>query len=515
LDRGSVRVIRGTVRLDTHTVRRGRTLRFDPKADTTLVMTGNLIVRGTLEMKPRAGVTHTIRFEGIDEGGFVGGGMDPLASDVGLWVLGNGRLDIRGRSRTGWNRTGQDPSWRSGDEILTTPFTRGDVATFAPYSGSLVSVSAPDGRALTQEAFNLTRSARIEGTPQGRTHIFIRSSAPQSIQYAAIRYVGPRQGALPDDNHLVLGRYGLHFHMCGAGSAGSIVRGVVIRDCGSHAFVPHLSDGITFSDCVAYELNEDAYWWDAPDRSNDIRYDHCMAAKLLPIPAYRGYNLTGFNLGLGTGLVANDCVVAGNQGNTAASGFEWPGNTNSNSGLVWAMTDCVAHNNTWAGIYIWHNDRSDHAVTDFTAFHNGRGVEHGSYGNVYHVDGLLTFSNGVGLVMHSLSIGTPPGESQLAYSNAKIYDGMLVVQHGISTTGVATVSGSIVSHVSVDERGGAAGSYDFVNCTTDGSSSLEPTDFTVKSFAPGSVYRVQDPNGTAYEVEADGSSTIIPTFFPY
>ena len=108
--------------------------------------------------------------------------------------------------------------------------------------------------------------------------------------------------------------------MCGDGSRGSQVVGTVVRDCGSHAFVPHKSNGISFTDCVAYDVNEDAYWWDAPDRSNDVHYQPLHGGQARPrSPVFRGYTLTGFNLGLGSGLVANDCVVAGNQGNTSAS----------------------------------------------------------------------------------------------------------------------------------------------------------------------------------------------------
>lgn len=511
--RHDIRVIRGTVRLSRHTVGEGRTLRFDPSVDTTLVMSGNLVVLGTLEMRPRKGVTHTLRFVDIDETEFVGGGMDVVAGDVGLWVMGNGRLNIRGEPRAGWNRTGTDPSWSRNDEIVATPFLAGDVSTFRPYSGTLADVSAPDGRVFTQEAFNLTRSVRIEGTPGGRTHIFIHSSARQSIRYAAIRYVGPRQGELPDNNDFVLGRYGLHFHMCGRGSEGSTVRGVVIRDCGSHAFVPHLSDGITFSDCIAYGVNEDAYWWDNPDRSNEIQYQHCMAARLVPIPSNRGYRLAGFNLGLGSGLVANDCVVAGNLGNTGASGFIWPKQTNSRSELVWTMTNCVAHNNKWSGIYFWHNDISHHTVTDFTSFYNRIGVEHGSYWNILHVDRLLTFSNNIGLVMHALSASE--SDDQMAYRDSRMYDGLAVGNHVVSTTGVAAFYGSVISRVWVEEERGSPSRFDFVSCTSDGSTSLEPAEFTVMHMVPDSAYRVQRGDGTAYQVNPNGTSTIISTFAPY
>ena len=301
-ERNGETVLRGTVRLSGHTVRAGHTLRFDPSSDTTLELTRNLVVDGTLEMKPNRGVRHTIRFVGIDEADFVGGGMDVLDTDVGLWVIGDGRLDIEGTPRAGWNRTGRDPTWMATDQILTTPFAPGDTKTFSPYSGHLASVTGPDGRVFTQEAFNLTRSVRIEGTPTGRSHVIIRSTAPQNIQYAAFRYMGPRTPVGGQAiSTAVLGRYGLHFHMCSDGSRGSVVRGVVVRDCGNHAFVPHMSDGITFRDCIAYNVNENAYFWDAGDPTNDTLWDHCMAAGLVPIPSFRGYTLAGFVLGMGRG----------------------------------------------------------------------------------------------------------------------------------------------------------------------------------------------------------------------
>jgi hypothetical protein len=194
VDRGDVTLVTGDGKVTSLTVPAGRTLRFDPDRNVTLELRGNLVVQGTLEMKPNRGFRHVLRFGGIDEEDFVGGGMRVLDSDVGLWVMGHGKLDIRGDPRAGWNRTGSDPTWKASDEILTTPFEPGDYTTFAPYQGAtgsspggLASVTGPDGRVFTQEAFNLTRSVRIEGTRHGRTHIFIRSSAPQSIRYAAIR----------------------------------------------------------------------------------------------------------------------------------------------------------------------------------------------------------------------------------------------------------------------------------------------------------------------------------------
>jgi hypothetical protein len=179
------------------------------------------------------------------------------------------------------------------------------------------------------------------------------------------------------------------------------------------------------------------------------------------------------------------------------------------------MTNCIAHNNTWAGIYFWHNDESYHVVSDFTAFHNHIGVEHGSYWNLLHLDNLLTFSNSAGVVMHALSVGSPPSAYQSMYADSQIHDGISVVNHVVPATGITSIVGSTVRKVSVNETQGAPAHYDFVNCTTDGTTPVEPTDFAVTSMRPTSVYRVQRPDGSAFQVEPDGVSIVIPAFFPY
>ena len=143
LARGNVTLVNDSSRLASLEVAAGHTLRFDPSKNVTLELRGNLVVRGTLEMKPNKGVRHILRFVDIDETRFVGGGMTVLSSDVGLWVMGNGKLDIRGDPRAGWNNTGHDATWKSSDEILTTPFQPGDTTTFARYQGG--TGSSPGG----------------------------------------------------------------------------------------------------------------------------------------------------------------------------------------------------------------------------------------------------------------------------------------------------------------------------------------------------------------------------------
>jgi hypothetical protein len=497
---GRTLTIRGDVSLGEHTVPAGATLRFDPDADVTVEMTGNLIVRGTLEMQPQRGRSHTLRFVDIDERRFVGGGMAVVDTDVGLWVMGDGTLDVRGEPRSGWNRSGADETWRPRDEVLTTPFAPGDYTTFAPYDGKLASLTSPDGRVFTQEAFNLSRNVRIEGTPRGRTHIFIRSSAPQTIRYAAIRHVGPRQGELPDDNHPVTGRYGIHFHMCGSGSRGSDVRGTVVRDCGSHAFVPHMSHGITFSDCIAYNVNEDAFWWDGGATTDHTLWNHCMAARMVPIPSFRGYLLAGFNLGVGDGNELTDSVAVGNVGKNHASGFAWPA---TGSG-PWRFEDCVAHNNGRTGLFIWRNGNTFSSIHHAAAFNNGVGIDHGAYRNAFQFERCLTFQNSRGLRIRATSSLAESGP--LRWNDSNFFDGVAITTHTQESEAPAIVADSRCGAVLVLEEEGRAGQYDFLR--TD----LEPDDWDVVAMHPQSVYRVQRTDGTAYQVNPDGSTTVIAPF---
>jgi len=349
----------------------------------------NIEVLGRLEMKPSsASIQHTIRFVGIDETRMVGGGMNTLASDVGLWVMGAGSLDIAGSAKTAWTRLQgganagsntiqlqQAPNgWRVGDEIVvvpTEPTSAGDASwngfelrTIASISGSTITLNSglsrnhpvatdpKTNRAFTAEVLNLSRNVRIEGTgngsanpnQNGRAHILIRSTAPQFVKYAELKLLGPRRFT-GESNFTagVLGRYGLHFHHSENGSIGSLVEGTVVRDTGGHAFAPHASDGIIFRNTISYNTFDDAYWWDPPPQlpgrpgvnstnpindSDDILYDNAVAALTKFDPAFRGSRLSGFWLGPGLRNAVRNSVAVGIQGGNVgvsdSSGFIWP-----------------------------------------------------------------------------------------------------------------------------------------------------------------------------------------------
>jgi len=442
------------------------TLAFAPDRSATLVSTRNVLVNGRLAMKPASPeVEHLLRFTGIDESKFQGGGLDPLPSDVGLWVMGDGVLDTQGADKTDWTRVkgavdagatsitlGSPPTgWRAGDDISlapTEPPSVGDAswngfddATVTAVSGATVELSratsrphpSVDGR-WTAEIMNLTRNVLIEGTPKGRSHIFIRSTRPQSIKNTEIRYMGPRKKGEEGFTEPVAGRYGLHFHHAMDGSRGSIVSGTVVRDTTSHAFVAHMSHGVTFDSTVSYNTFDEAYWWDPPTErypeppdsfSHDIVYQNAMAARVHYDPEFRGYRLTGFFLGTGLRNAVHGCVAVGIAGNGDSSGFEWPEvpGINVDGGAAdgsnsWLFHDNVAHNNLRQGIFVWQNNGNDHVVERFTGYHNGgAGVRWGAYTNRYHFIDNRLYGNAEG---QFVALGLGGGGEHHQYDGFKL-----------------------------------------------------------------------------------------------
>ncbi|WP_405362529.1 G8 domain-containing protein [Kitasatospora sp. NBC_00085] len=451
------------------------TLTFAADRTVTLASAGNVEVRGILALAPDGAAVHTLRFPAVDEKRFQGDGMKVVDTDVGLWVTGAGYLRLDGAARTAWVRAAGElragdtsvtlaappAGWQPGDELAVTPTgppdedgfsTRYDLVPVRSVSGSTVTLGAPlkyahprvsagGGVTVGAEVLNLTRSVRVEGSAAGRAHVHVTSSRRADVRHAALRWVGPRaetketwkgpDGAAPVTAP-VLGRYGLHFHLLGDAARGTVVEGVVVRDAGNHAYVPHASHGITFRSCISHDTWEDAYWWDGPldtrtpqRPSDDIVYESCVASRTVLEPNPRAYRLTGFNLGAGTGGKALDCVAVGVQGANGASGFEWP----ENSEGVWTFQRCLAHNNLQDGIFVWLNAQHHHVVTEFAAYHNGGwGIEHGAYLNDFDYTASVLHGNAAGgVLLHSL--GREKGS---------LFDGLLIDAAGRSDFAVAT-----------------------------------------------------------------------------
>jgi hypothetical protein len=560
-------------------VEAGATLLFDPGMDATLETSANVITLGTLRLRPQAPdgaahrsssddwapyFVHTLRFVEVDETRFVGGGMDPVDSDVGLWVMGAGVLDVAGAPKTGWVRLaggalqGEERitldrvpvGWRNGDTIVIVPTEHPDVGERAWAGFEVRTVAAADGATMrldaplahdhpavanpfsdalqTAEVMNLSRNVRIEGTgsgsasfqpsDNGRAHVFIRSAAPQSIRYAELVLLGPRGPDERDPTNGVQGRYPLHFHHNGDASRGSLVEGVVVRRSGNRAFVPHASHGITFRDTVAYDVWEDPYWWDerTPNQSHDTVFDHTIAALVQDDPDHRGYTLSGFVLGEGRDNSITDSVAVGIRNKGA--GFQWPSGANGAEFNVWRFANNVAHNNKPNGIFVWQNDDSCHVIENFVAFRNGRaGVNHGAYNNDYVYRDAMLFENGDGAIRQHAGpkvstdcVGTD-GYS-MAWRGLKADGPIRFDSHSQPWGRPLLLKDCVLGDVIVDS-GQNPTMADFVGCAAPDGADLEPADFDLVKPVPGMTIRVQRRDGTAFRLDHLGAVTPIAAFY--
>ena len=526
---GDVAVVARDVVLDTDAtvagivVKEGAKLIFNRNRNVTLSSRGNVVVKGRLVMRPRnSRIKHRLVFRDVREGAFVGGGNDVLSSDVGLWVMGKGRLNIRGAKKKAWTRVvgdvasgtmtitlKTDPAgWRRGDSLVIVPtgsgsdpdhYLRFDEAQVKAIAGRRITLSAPvsfahpavqgENRTLSAEVLNLTRNVMIQGTENGRAHIFIRSRRPQSIRNCAIRYMGPRK-----DGEKILGRWVVHFHHSGNGSRGSVVKGVVVRDAGSHAFVPHVSHNITFRDCIAYNNFETGFWWDpeVSDTTNGILWDHCVSALIKGEDgSVTRHRLSGFLLRSGNNNECRNCVAVGVQGSDKSAGFAWPQPTSG----VWTFKNGVAHNNKILGVFAWENDEDPHTINGLTAYRNGAAaVEHGAYVNAFRYKGLDLIENGFNL--HARSKPNRQDGIALTLSNSTVKNaavGLLITGSVLKGPAPAIIEdwsfkGCPVP-VEVLHKGKNPGEYNFNRCTVDGAP-LNKSHFTFTEVVPESIFRI-------------------------
>ena len=474
-------------------------LEFDPDRSSTVESSGNVVNTGRLVMRPSAdAIVHRLRFVNVDESAFVGDGMAVLDSDVGLWTIKGGVVDAQGTERAGWNRTGDDPTWLDTDELVRAPNAPGDFTTFAPHrkGAAVPSVTGPRGPVYT-EVLNLTRNVWIEGTPTGRAHMmFMMCMKPQTIRHIGVRYMGPRQDTA--DTYRsgsstvpvtagVIGRYGMHFHHCGDGTRGSLIEGVVVRDGGFRAFVPHASHGMTFRDCIAYDVFDDGYWWDPEGVTNDLVYDHCAAMMVRSDPDFRGYETTGFLLGEGINMTARDCVAVGVRSKAVnAGGFHWPSKANHDDN-VWTFEDCVAHNNRDAGFAVWQNDDNPHVIVRSLAYHNGVGINHGAYINTYLYSDGYTFANGTELIQHALGA---------TYERMEFHGDIQIVKHAQAFTDPTRYVDCLITGTVIVDESRNPGVFVFES--TDPRRDLARAKFDVRSLL--SEITVRNSDGSSFVV---------------
>ena len=158
--------VSGDVPVDELHIPSGARCEFDPDRDSILhIENGSVLVEGLLKMRPAGPeIVHKLVFENVDESGFEGAGLRPesiedpiLDTDPGLWVMGNGSLDLEGAHRTGWTREpDQAVGWQPTDELRITPTEVEDFQSRPWSMGDPVPQAYPDVPGA--EVFNLTRN---------------------------------------------------------------------------------------------------------------------------------------------------------------------------------------------------------------------------------------------------------------------------------------------------------------------------------------------------------------------
>jgi len=516
----------------------------------TIQSTRNVLVTGLLQMlSPTAAIVQTLRFTGINEANFSGGGMDPIDSDIGLWVMGSGRLQLQGADKTSWTNVkgaivsgptfnvNDADGWQPGDEIIITATGNGannfelkglaEIANQSIYVSSVPPLKLGDyvvklksaatahpiiNNLWTAEVGNLTRNVRIEGTATGMSHIFIRSTQPQVIKNVAFRYLGPRkdQGG-STAKELILGRYGIHFHHCMDGSDGSVVEGCVMRDIGNHAYVPHVSNGIEMRDNIAYNCTEAPFWWDLPDATHRTKWVHNLVIQPNFIQGALSFDTQGsptfgthaFVLGMGDDNRCDSNVVAGQQGlETVNAAYDWEEMPIESA---WIFKGNLVHNSD-CGIRSWQNNGKNHVLEQTTVYNCKVGVLHGAYVNNYTYNGGYLYNsvfedhaasaaNGVRIENMTLD-----GAGLIDYPFVQVEQGPAAGERPVLMR-ACTVKGGKKGAI-LDQCNEKVKSLDVIQCDVTGAIVVAST------AGSGEVIRVQPVSGQPYKVTRTGKTNI-------
>jgi hypothetical protein len=434
------------------TVPEGQVWEFDPNVSTTLTVRANVIVHGTLRMRPASpDVVHRLQFENVNESAFVGNINNTVEpTDVGLWVEHGGVVDAVGAPKTAWTRathalaigaqvlTVEDASgWRVGDRVVITPTARpgslsswwdrysvttitgisSNTITTTPLNNAHPAITDQTGEIHRAEVLNLTRNVVIRGNPGQRAHVaYMHAHNPVHWSDVELAYLGPRK-----NGNGILGRYPLHLHLMGEGARGSLVKSVVIHDAGHRGFVTHTSHGVTHEDCVVHDTFDACYWWDqAPDTrtvgaaTDDLWWKNCVASRVQFDPSFRAYRHSAFLLGRGQRNRMHGCVAVGVVANTDdvnnpayadSAGITWPEEMEGEEG-IWDFSGNLAHNCQGSGVFTWQNTGLHHLVGPTVVYHCSTGLNHGAYVNRYVYEGWTVFACREAIRMHALGWGS-------------------------------------------------------------------------------------------------------------
>jgi hypothetical protein len=170
--------------------------------------------------------------------------------------------------------------WRVGDRVILTATVRQNKVkkTFRPSTADSTAteerlIKAVAGTKLIldkplafdhqcQDAYrgevaNLSRNVVVESQPGAphdeRGHTMYHRHSAGSISYAEFRRLG-KEG--------VLGRYSLHYHLCGDSMRGSSVIGASIWDSGNRWLTIHGTNYLVVRDCVGYQSKGHGFFFE-------------------------------------------------------------------------------------------------------------------------------------------------------------------------------------------------------------------------------------------------------------
>ncbi len=124
------------------------------------------------------------------------------------------------------------------------------------------------------EVINLSRNVAIESAdPDGiRGHTMYHKHSAGSISYAEFRHLGKKD---------TLGRYSIHFHLCGQTMRGSSVVGAAIWDSHNRWITIHGTDALVIRDCVGFKSLGHGYFLEDGTEVNNV-LDHNVAMFVIP-----------------------------------------------------------------------------------------------------------------------------------------------------------------------------------------------------------------------------------------
>ena len=148
------------------------------------------------------------------------------------------------------------------------------------------------------EVANLTRNVVVESAePDGiRGHTMFHKHSAGSISYAEFRHLGKRDE---------LGRYSIHFHLCGETMRGSSIIGASIWDSHNRWITIHGTDALVIRDCVGFKSVGHGYFLEDGTEVNNI-LDHNLAALVLPAKTQKD-QVVPFDLNRGAGFWWANC----------------------------------------------------------------------------------------------------------------------------------------------------------------------------------------------------------------